>query len=214
LEKKVGLCLILTLVIITLVLVYWVREPARQEAATTRIQGEAVERGADIYLSGCIGCHGRTGNAPSGINLPQTQLEKLVLTKLISRGTGGMPAFGNEEGGSLTKHQISDLVTFIRNWDQSLIGSSPITPTVTPPEEEITPPIELEKGQITYNSLGCALCHGDRAQGASGPPLKGIDPETIREVVRSGIPGMPGYNTSRLSDLDLNNIITFLASLE
>lgn len=135
LEKKVALCLILTIVIITLVLVYWVREPARQEAATARIQGEAVERGADIYLSSCIGCHGRTGDAPSGINLPQTQFEELVLTKLISRGTGGMPAFSNEEGGSLTKHQISDLVTFIRNWDQSLIGSSSVTPTVTPPEE-------------------------------------------------------------------------------
>ena len=101
-----------------------------------RIKKEAVTRGAEIFVSHCVACHGKTGDDIPEKNLRQTLMEEAALAKVTSRGRpdSGMPAFGNEEGGSLKKFEVTDVVAFIRNWDQSLIeADAPHLPPKTAP---------------------------------------------------------------------------------
>lgn len=155
-------------------------------------------------------------------------MEESILAKVISRGRPGtaMPAFGNEEGGSLKKFEVTDVATFIRNWDQSLFESAAarLPPqTTSSPDPGPTTPVaaskatatpatggDAQKGKIVFSDMGCAGCHGAAGQGSLGPPLKGKSASTIKKVVRSGREAMPSYDAASLSDADLMNIIAFL----
>ncbi|MBI4332475.1 MAG: cytochrome c [Chloroflexi bacterium] len=144
LQKKTVISALMILAMAVLVPVYWLREPARQEAAATRIKHEAATRGAEFFLSNCSLCHGRTGDLLPGRNLRQTQMDEAALAKVISRGRPGtgMPAFGAEDGGMLKKFEIGELTTFLLNWDQSLIESAAahLPPAAAAPISTPSPP--------------------------------------------------------------------------
>ena len=208
---------------------YWWHEPARQEAAIARIKMASMTRGAEIFVSHCVACHGKTGDNIPGRNLRQTLMEEAALAKVISRGRPGtgMPAFGNEEGGSLKKFEVTDVVAFIRNWDQSLFDAAAARlpfktapspgpgPTMPAAASKATSPAapggDAQKGKTVFNDMGCAGCHGDKGQGDSAPSLKGKSAATIKNVVRSGQNAMPSFDAASLSNADLENIIAFLA---
>ncbi len=179
-QQKIFIGLVLTLIIVIFIPLYGAIEPGRQEAARERQQAEAVERGAELYTLQCAGCHGSKGGGGIGPPLKGSQLDEEALEKIIARGIAGtaMIAWGEEDGGSLKKHQIKDLVTFIRNWNQPLIESSSAptpalapsptetpVPTRTPVEslEDIkydpnTPDNILLSGKRTFQS-SCSACH-------------------------------------------------------
>lgn len=207
---------------------YWWHEPARQEAAIARIKKGAMTKGAEIFVSHCMACHGRTGDNIPGRNLRKILMEEAALAKVISRGRPGtaMPAFGNEEGGSLKKFEVTDVVAFIRNWDQSLFestaahlppktapspgSSSPAPAAASKATSPAAPGGDAQKGETAFNDIGCAGCHGDKGQGNSAPSLKGKSAATIKKVVRSGQRAMPSFDAASLSDADLERIIGFL----
>ena len=124
-QRKILTGLVLTLVIAIFIPLYWAAEPARQEAAHERQKAEAMERGAALYASQCAVCHGAGGEGKIGPALKASPLDENALEKIIARGVAGtaMPALGKEDGGPLKEHQIKDIVTFIKNWGQSLIES-------------------------------------------------------------------------------------------
>jgi mono/diheme cytochrome c family protein len=126
-QRKILIGLVLTLIIVIFIPLYWATESGRQGAARQRIKTEAVERGAHLYPLHCAKCHGREGEGKIGPALKGTTLDEGLLRRTIARGIPGkpMPAFGEEYDGALKNHQIEDLVVFIKNWDQSLIASSP-----------------------------------------------------------------------------------------
>lgn len=69
---------------------------------------------------------------------------------------------------------------------------------------------ELGRGLFVTN--GCAGCHGVDAQGtttAKSPTSASYD--WVRQVVRTGLPGMPAYSVQELNDTELNEIFAFLA---
>ncbi len=178
-QRKIIIGLALTLIIVIFIPVYWVMEPGRQEAAQERQKAEVVERGAELYTVSCAGCHGFQGEGNIGPALKGSQINDAILERIISRGIPGtsMTAWSEEDGGPLKKHQIKDLVTFIRNWDQSLIESSSVSiptpaPEPTSPPSEWTPVAALEdieydpntpdnillNGKQTFQS-SCSACH-------------------------------------------------------
>ena len=215
--------------IVIFIPIYWWYEPARQEAAIARIKGAAVAGGAEIYQSHCVACHGNTGDNIPGKHLRRTALEEAMLVKIISRGRPGtgMPAFGDDEGGSLKKFEVSDVIAFIRNWDQSIFESaaahlpqvtakSPASGLPAPAAPYEAAPVtatggDAKQGRTIFRDMGCAGCHGNEGQGDSAPSLKGKNSATIRKIVRSGRNDMPPYDAASLSDSDLNHIIAFLA---
>lgn len=228
LQKKKIICLVIVWLIAILIPLYWWHEPSRQGAAIARIKKAAMTKGAEIFVSNCMACHGRTGDNIPERNLRRTPLEETALAKVISRGRPGtaMPAFGNEEGGSLKKFEIADVVAFIRNWDQSFFdaaeahlppktapfpGPGPTTPAAASKAASPAAPGEAaQKGRTVYSNIGCAGCHGDKGQGDSAPSLKGKSAATIKKIVRSGRNGMPPFDAASLSDSDLEDIIAFL----
>ena len=126
LKKTKTVCLVMVWIIVIFIPLYWWREPARQEAAIARIKREALTRGAEIYVSHCVTCHGNTGNDIPGKNLHRTPIEEAALAKIIARGRpdAGMPSLGNEEGGSLKNFEINDVIAFIKSWDQSILETA------------------------------------------------------------------------------------------
>ena len=230
LQRKKTICLIMIWLIVVFIPIYWWYESARQGAAIARLKGEAVARGAEIYLSHCVACHGKTGDNIPGKHLRRTAMEEAILAKVVSRGRPGtgMPAFGDEEGGALKKFEVSDVIAFIRSWDQSIFESAAAhLPQATAKSPgaglpEPAAPSEADsatatgggakKGKIVYSDMGCAGCHGNEGQGDSAPSLKGKSAATIKNVVRSGLNAMPSFDAASLSDADLNHIITFLGS--
>lgn len=140
-QQKILIGLALTLTIVIFIAIYWATEAGRQEAASERQRAEAVERGAGLYISNCALCHGFQGEGGIGPRLQGTQLDEDVLERIIARGVPGtaMSAWSEEDGGPYKRHEIRDLVTFIKNWDSALLEElmaeevTTPTPTPTPP---------------------------------------------------------------------------------
>jgi mono/diheme cytochrome c family protein len=224
LEKKTALGLFLTLVIVVFIAAYWATEPGRQAAAAERIQEEAMARGAHEYSQVCASCHGARGEGLVGPALRDTALDEDTLEKVISRGIPGtvMPAWSQEDGGPLKEHQVRDVVLFIKNWDDSLLGGGP-TPTPTPthtasptptPSPTTTAGDGVAQGRALFSSVGCAICHGPDGGGtAAGPSLRGVSRERVFQQVRSPEGIMPPFSPQVVSDEELELIIQFLESL-
>jgi putative heme-binding domain-containing protein len=74
---------------------------------------------------------------------------------------------------------------------------------------------QVELGKAVYRS-NCAFCHGLTALGGRGPNLASGEPrseETIKKVVRNGVPGstMPAFDS--FDPDELNSLVAFLKSL-
>ncbi|MDZ4246509.1 MAG: cytochrome c, partial [Dehalococcoidia bacterium] len=125
-QKKIYFGFILTLFIVIFVPVYWATEPGRQASALKHQQTETRERGAEVYSSQCAVCHGSNGTGGIGPALKGTQLDARTMVKITGRGIAGtaMPPWSNEEGGTLAKYQVEDVVNFVLNWDDSLLPGS------------------------------------------------------------------------------------------
>ncbi len=172
-QKKIIIGFVLTLIIVIFIPVYWVMEPARQEAALNRLHDEAVDRGAEVFTSNCAACHGSQGEGNIGPALIGTQLEDDILEKTIARGIQRtvMAAWGKEDGGPFHQQQIKDLVILIRSW-----ASEP-PPTSEPSSQ--TAPSAISAGELYTNT--CAACHGANREGISGLGLP-LTPESLAEL--------------------------------
>jgi len=175
---------------------YWATESGRQAAAQERMTAEAVERGAGLYASNCATCHGPGGGGGVGPALKKTPLDEPTLHRTISRGIVGtaMPAFGDEEGGPLNKHQITDLATFIKNWESARQEVSAVPgeiasvtgPAASSAPHAPAPPVAAAPagaGQAIFESK-CSLCHSiGGGKRPTGPDLKGVTQRRERDWV-------------------------------
>ncbi len=173
-QQKILIGLALTLIIAIFIPLYWATEPGRQAAARERQQAEAIGRGAELYISTCVSCHGTRGEGNIGPALKGTQLDESTLEKIITRGIPGttMIAWGEEDEGPLKRHQIEDLVTFLRNWDSTLLPTPP-PPTPQPPLPPLPTTTPTEVGQAIFEQ-SCKSCHSIGGGRIVGPDLKGV----------------------------------------
>lgn len=237
---KILLGLFFTLFLVIFIPVYGIGEPARQAAALVRITKDSKEKGAEVFLNICASCHGSSGEGRVGPSIKNTKLDGEVLTKTITFGRPAnpvsMPAFGQELGGPLKNRDIKNVVTFLQNWDQSLlIRAQAKHTTATEPLEE--KPASSEKkasisadekpsaefsqigqnilqGKELYVSFGCAACHGPEGKGVIGPNIVGKNKDEIISMVRKPrSSAMPAFSSERLSDSDLEKIVIFIGSL-
>lgn len=214
-QQKIWIGLILTLIIVIFIPVYWAMEPGRQEAARLRQRAEAIERGAHLYTSTCAVCHGPRGEGNVGPALKGSALDEKVLEKTINRGIPGtaMVAWGDEDGGPLKRHQIKDLVIFIKNWD----NAQPITPASPAPVPTLptTSPV-MAPGELYATK--CAGCHGANRQGVSGlgpaltpERLAALSNAEIKETILNGRSGtaMPTFKAA-LSPEEIDTLLQFI----
>lgn len=73
--------------------------------------------GKELYVAGCAICHDTPNRAPMvpDLRAPKTPRDHSYWLTWITSGRAGslMPAFGEQDGGPLTKKQIDSLVTYL-----------------------------------------------------------------------------------------------------
>ena len=122
LERYLALGLVFMVLLVAGFVAYRGREPAlRADAATTQ-RTEYVALGRKLFAANCADCHGENGTG--GGDAPTLSSKEFLSTTndhqmraLISAGISGtdMPAWGLDDGGTLTDEQVQQLTDFLRS---------------------------------------------------------------------------------------------------
>ncbi len=170
----------------------------RPLAADRPIPSDQVVDFGKLYNQNCAGCHGPDGQMgpapPLNDELFRAILPESELTAVLMQGRKGtlMPAFAQENGGTLTKTQIQVLVKEVKGLAYTIVEKTPGDPATAevvldpkgkvPDWGHIAEPARgvpaymnviakpdnldasLQKGTAAF-ARACAECHGDQGQG-------------------------------------------------
>jgi mono/diheme cytochrome c family protein len=205
---------------------YWPRDRIRAERFGER---EFATDGATLYGSFCAACHGPVGQ---GMRYPGLSpfpaignpdflalADDAFLRATVQRGRPGrrMPAWGEKEGG-LRPEEIEAVVRHLRD-----LGGVAAEPDPRPLRWVRG---DAAEGERLYRAH-CALCHGDRGQGAEGPALRNAvllasaSDTYLVETIRRGRRGttMQGFLTPTparpaLADAEIESLVALLRTWE
>ena len=182
-------------------------------------QPDAVERGRELYVQGCVSCHGPQagGVDPAG----------------PTRGAGGIRGGGPplRGAGAASAHfylttgymPLADLDEQPRRRDPSYsdgeiaaliayVGSfgGPPIPDVSPQRGDLADGMRL----FTENCSGChqVVGAGGILPGADAPALREATATQIAEAVRIGPFAMPRFGREQISDRELDSIVRYVVS--
>jgi mono/diheme cytochrome c family protein len=190
--------------------------------------GANAERGGELYVAYCAGCHGIDGQGRVGASLESFPGIRVgaALASTIANGVPGsvMPAWAAANGGPLSDQDIADLAGYIQG---AFDGTEPIrpAPTYQPPVIPPLPDVDGDptRGAIVYHE-SCAPCHGEQGQGVFGYTLAkdwpANDPHAyLRSVVAAGIAGtqMPAWglvNGGPLSDQQIADVAAYVLTFD
>jgi mono/diheme cytochrome c family protein len=149
---------------------------------------EAV--GQDPWTTlGCAACHGVDGLGGSGPSLAGTSQAFTTFEAVVRQGAQGMPAYSAAQASD---EALQAIHAWLRSQSQV-------------PEAQ----------QAVWTQAGCGACHGANAEGGSAPRLTSerFSYDEFQRVVRRGEEGMPAYNISQISDVDLQRMYEWLIAL-
>lgn len=175
--------------------------------------GDLVAQGEELYLTGCVSCHGREGigvegNGPALVGVGAAAVDFYVTS-------GRMPAVAGVDEQPKRKPPVYDreetdaLIAYIT----SLGGDGPSIPNV-----EIDA-ADLALGGELYRA-NCASCHnasgigGALSYGAEAPSLGAATPVQVVEAMRIGPGQMPRFGDEAFSAEEANAIATYVEYLE
>jgi cytochrome c oxidase cbb3-type subunit 3 len=188
---------------------------------------------ATLYAQRCSACHGADGrlgaarplNDPLYLALVSDEMLRAVIANGIPNTS--MPAFAQENGGSLTDRQIEILVEGMRaQWARP----GEFTNVVLPPYSlhdafaAGSGPGQVQNGAVVYTTY-CARCHG--VDGTGGPQggsivdsayLALVSDQTLRTAVIAGRVdlGKPDWRANipdrPLSPQDISDVVAWLAA--
>ncbi|HEY7347399.1 MAG TPA: plastocyanin/azurin family copper-binding protein [Ktedonobacterales bacterium] len=145
--QKTGYASLLGVVLIALFIpLFWLSQNSSQASFQADTYQQTLKRGAALYGTYCIQCHGATGqggtgptlNTPSSTDAKSPTVNNLTdddLTRIISAGVPAspldlsnqglsMPAWSELYGGPLTADDISYLVALIRSSDPTYLKTN------------------------------------------------------------------------------------------
>ena len=189
-----------------------------------------LEQGAQLFIENCAIRHGFDGQGRIGAKLakdwPSIQ-PNLRIKSVISNGVPGslMPAWGQENGGSLTDPEIDTIVEYILNWQTGNFPIVPLTLEQFPDTTLVSPPGvtgDPNRGADLYAN-NCSTCHGTDGEGRIGVTLAkdwpSIRPDLrIKSSIERGVEGTAMSAWSKdyggpLFEDDINDIISFIMTL-
>lgn len=206
---------------------FWPKDRIRAERFGER---EFATDGATLYGSFCAACHGPRGEGMRYPGMPAfpaignpdflSLADDAFLIATLTHGRPGrrMPAWGEQEGG-LRPAEIEAVVRHVR------AAAGGVAPEPDPrPRRWVTG--DAKEGARLY-AMNCALCHGDRGQGAEGAALNNkvllasASDTYLVETVKRGRSGttMQGFATASavrpaFSDGEIQSIVAFVRTWE
>jgi cytochrome c oxidase cbb3-type subunit III len=184
---------------------------------------------SQLYAENCSGCHGADGRLGAARPLNDPLYLALVsdetLRRVIAQGVPktAMPAFVQQQGGTLTDKQIEVLVQGIRSrWARP----EQFNAVTLPPYQaaNTSTPGDRARGGVAYRTY-CAQCHGEdgrggRKGGAILDPnyLALVSDQSLRTTVivgrsdlgkpdwREDVPGRP------MSSQEISDVVAWIAS--
>ncbi|HEY7295691.1 MAG TPA: c-type cytochrome [Dehalococcoidia bacterium] len=189
-----------------------------------------LEQGRNAYLGSCAYCHGPTGNGKGGslsasLFPPATDLtagdakEKsdAELFWVIKNGLSftAMPGYRDKYNDDA----IWAIVAYLRALQGKTSAAAPTPPAVPTPSAEQLSAANLQgdaaaRGAALYFAENCFQCHGGagNAAGPLGFRMLGPDAEVACQI-RYGPNGMPVFDSAKLSDAQVADLIAFLRTL-
>lgn len=228
--------LIATIILVLVIPIYAISEPARQETISLSFRSDAVSVSTDAYAENCAVCHGAAGEGIGEMPDLNTDgvrgMEEADLFRVISRGRDNtlMAGWAVEEGGILSNAQVEDMITFLRYADWNQVETRVAELGLTPPEvvemevseEMLTAVSSLPEGTALVSGLTlyaekCAACHGPDGGGTTLAPaidsaeLRAVGAEEITRIINYGVPGtlMAGWENA-LDAQQTNDIVSLI----
>ncbi len=213
--RLVVAALILSLGVLVAFQIYLLREPARIQSVLAADQAQRISRGQALFTTNCSPCHGDNGEGNIGPALNSKTFLKNTddntIASLIGSGVPGsrMPSWSQQFGGPFPDEQITDLVTFIRQWEPT---ATDVAAAATP-----QPPPDAAQGAVLFSTT-CAACHGINGQGTNtAPPLNykqlltTFDDSWFRQTIAQGRPsrGMPTWGKV-LSPAQIDSVVAYI----
>ena len=168
-----------------------------------------ADRGTELYLQGCVTCHGRggSGKPPVGDHFGPPLQGVGALSADFYLRTGYMPLESAHDapvrkGSPYTDAEIRALVGLIASF-----GGPPI-PTPDPERGNVSEGMRLF-------AANCAGCHqiaarGGLVVGGTAPKLDRATPTQIAQAIRIGPYLMPRFTERQLDDRQVDSIIRYV----
>ena len=176
---------------------------------------ELVERGRQLFVTGCSSCHGIDGRglrAPNGAVRGPSLEHSGEAAAYYYLHTGRMPlansedlplrhqpAYGNEDTRALVAYVGS-------------LGDGPSVPAVSTSKGNLTDGGEIFRGN-------CAACHsasgagGALSYGRAAPALSQATPKVVGSAVRVGPGQMPRFGADTIDDHQLDSVARYVEYL-
>ncbi len=190
---------------------------AQASVARGRAQapGELVQRGRRLFVPGCSGCHGVSGQglrAPNGSVRGPSLKHSGEASAYYYLHTGRMP-LGNSEDEPMRKApaysnaEMRALVAFVGS-----LGDGPKVPDVKTRDGSLAAGGQLFRGN-------CAACHsasgagGALSYGRAAPSLARAQPLEVGSAVRTGPGQMPRFGQNAFDAKELDSIASYVQYL-
>lgn len=187
------------------------------------------QAGRALYQSmGCFECHGLAaqGSTMSGPPLSPNTPSFDAMRAYVRSPKGQMPVYSEKILSTADLMRIHDYLASLpapRSPDSIALltrdaGPSTALPHVAPATaSEPSLASMLTHGQAVY-AANCAACHGANGSGAAGPALRGlslrIGTAAIEAQVRSPVGTMPALFPSVINEVDVRDVVRYVATLK
>lgn len=204
-----------TVMLVLLLGVNIMREPARQTDAQAAYREMAISGALDLYALHCGRCHGAAGEG-LGVYRALDQdfvrrQDPALLHNVIARGryATDMAAFARSDGGVLTHAQVDTLVTLIQYGDWERVAQRVAELDMLPTEADILAatqtvqtggtlaavPLDAAILAVALETFAaqCVECHGENGAGTfdapalNNPYVRGLPLEQLTNIVTIGV---------------------------
>jgi cytochrome c oxidase cbb3-type subunit 3 len=202
-------------------------QPDRSDVETTLAlcvdsEGDEVSAGIGeiLYKANCVMCHGPDGSGDLAPSLNTPEFLTVVSDRYLAETMWqGRPGTGMPSWRHLRSEDVASIIQFVRTWQTASSRSAEWHETVVPHGD-------WDAGRILFVAT-CSGCHGNYAEGATGPQLsnpvflRSASDVMLREWILYGKSGTEmrgfrkgGQGIAELSDRQIEDIVSYLRSLE